>query len=132
MEETFLRHTAGAFIYSENPIALAEWYQRHLGVNYKLSEVGAACFASFFYPDKSEENKASFAWSIIKSKYRTKTDDEAYIVKCKVGDLKKMEAHLASLNVMIEEKKTHPKGHSAWIKDPEGNLVELWEEAPTK
>jgi len=131
MAKSFSEHVGGAFIYSEKPKKLADWYKKHLGMEYKMVEVGGASFASFYY-NEIEGRKPNFAWSIIKSKYRTRTEDELYMVNYRVNDLGKLVEQLTKLNVKVTGVENHKEGKYAWINDPEGNRIELWEDAKQK
>ena len=122
-------HVGGAFIYSENPEELASWYKKHLCIDYHLSTIGGASFASFYYKDGENIKKPLFAWSIIKSKYRTKDDeDDSYMINYRVNDLDKMIAHLKSLGIEVHSIESNSKSNYTRIFDPEGNHIEIWEE----
>jgi predicted enzyme related to lactoylglutathione lyase len=50
------------------------------------------------------------------------------MVNYRVEDLDAMLQALASEGVWIDPKrKDHPYGRFAWIRDPEGNRIELWQ-----
>ena len=123
MEKPFIAHIGGAFIYSQTPKKLADWYHKHLGIEYKMVEQGSACFASFFYKETEGSKKGYFAWSIIKSKYRPKTKFQTYMINYKVNDLEKLVTHLESLDVKVKGIEKHKEGNFAWISDPEGNHI---------
>ena len=128
MENSFSGHIGGAFIYSENPHELADWYQKHLCIEYKLVSSGGASFASFYYKSEDKNKKSLFAWAIIKSKYRTNEEEEPYMINFRVNDLSKLVSHLQSLGVNVKETVQHQNRNCTWIIDPEGNQIELWEE----
>jgi len=132
MPKSFSEHVGGAFIYSEDPIKLAEWYKEHLGIDYKMTAVGTASFASFFYTEPVNGKKANFAWTIIKSKYRPKTEDESYMVNYRVSNLQKLVDHLKNRKIKVHGIETQAEGNFAWINDPEGNHIEIWEENSSK
>ncbi len=132
MAKLFNEHVGGAFIYSEKPKKLADWYKKHLGIEYKMVEAGGASFASFYYGEKGDGKKPNFAWSIIKSKYRTRTEDELYMVNYRVNDLGKLVEQLTKSKVKVTGVEDHKEGKFAWINDPEGNRIELWEDTNQK
>ncbi len=50
------------------------------------------------------------------------------MVNFRVDDIDGLLAQLAAAGVFIDPKREdHPYGRFAWIVDPEGNRVELWE-----
>jgi predicted enzyme related to lactoylglutathione lyase len=53
------------------------------------------------------------------------------MVNFRVDDLDQLVAQLAAAGVRIDPKReSYPYGHFAWIWDPEGNRVELWQPLP--
>jgi hypothetical protein len=53
----FVSNLGGAFIYSENPEALANWYHKHLAITFESAPDGSAYYASFFYTDLYSSKK---------------------------------------------------------------------------
>jgi predicted enzyme related to lactoylglutathione lyase len=50
------------------------------------------------------------------------------MVNFRVDNLAELLARLAEAGVRIDPKReSHPYGHFAWIWDPEGNRIELWQ-----
>ncbi|MEI6487971.1 MAG: hypothetical protein WCP52_03365 [Bacteroidota bacterium] len=128
MEHSISEYLGGAFIYSEKPEELAAWYKQHLCIDYHLSKAGGATFASFYYKNEDNSGKVIFAWSIIKSKYRNDDEQETYMVHYRVNDLRKLIAHLLSLDIQTSEIQSSAKGIHTTITDLEGNHIIIWEE----
>lgn len=128
MEHSISEYLGGAFIYSEKPEELAAWYKQHLCIDYHLSKAGGATFASFYYKNAEKSSKVTFAWSIIKSKYRNDDEQETYMVQYRVNDLNKSIAHLLSLGIQASEIQHTASGFHTSITDPEGNHIIIWEE----
>ncbi len=120
-------HVGGAFIYSENPEELALWYKKYLCIDYNIATAGGASVASFYYRNDENAKRPLFAWAIIKSKYRTKDEQDSYMINYKVNDLNKMIEHLKSLGITITDIKSNKKGIFTRIFDPEGNYIQIWE-----
>jgi predicted enzyme related to lactoylglutathione lyase len=54
------------------------------------------------------------------------------MINLRVDDLDQMLAQLAAAGVTVDPKREdHAYGRFAWIIDPEGNRVELWEPPPS-
>lgn len=55
----------------------------------------------------------------------------AFMLNCRVDDLDGLIARLRAEGVEIsDERHQDENGRFAWITDPEGNRIELWEPAP--
>ena len=64
----------------------------------------------------------------------TATDDEwvgpSFMVNYRVADLDLMLDQLRRAGIAIEKVEDHDYGRFAWITDPEGNRIELWQPIP--
>jgi len=123
-------HIGEIFIYSENPKALADWYTKHLGIAYEYTSEYKAYYASFHYfmPDDTE-TKRYVAWSILHTDKRPKyKEGKVFSVNYRVHNLNETLAHLRANDVHIKKQEDHDEGRFAWIENPEGNTIELWQE----
>lgn len=107
----------GVFFHSKNPKTLSEWYEKHFGVNSMNSsevweqEHGPTVFAPF------EEDTDYFGQS-----------DQQFMINFRVADLNALLAQLREDGVQIDdESQEESNGKFAWVYDPEGNKIELWE-----
>lgn len=107
----------GVFFRSKNPEALGLWYEKHFGINSMGSgyiwdqEAGPTVFSPF------AENTDYFG-----------DQSQQFMLNFRVRDLEGLLAELKAENVMIDEKRTDEGyGKFAWVYDPEGNKIELWE-----
>ena len=58
---------------------------------------------------------------------------QSFMLNFRVDDLDQLLADLAAAEVRIDPKREeYSYGRFAWIWDPEGNRVELWEPMPVK
>ncbi len=123
-------HIGGIFIYSESPKELADWYTKHLGIEYEYTSEYKAYYASFHYhPLDAPDAKRYVAWSILHTDKRPKyTEGKVFTVNYRVHNLDEILAHLRTNNIHIKGQEDHDEGRFAWIEDPEGNTIELWEE----
>ena len=112
----------GLFFRAQNPDALADWYETHLGVrrvpgSYEegswWQEAGPTVFAPFAH-DTDYFGRPEQAW----------------MVNFRVVDLDAMAAQLRSAGIAVDiDPEAYPNGRFARIEDPEGNPIQLWEAA---
>ncbi len=118
----------GVFLKARDPKALSAWYAEHLGV--PLNDWGGA---NFLWSDEVPATTGSTAWSVFPSdsKYFGPGNDagpQAAMINYRVDDLDGLIAKLEAAGVWIDPKREDASyGRFAWIKDPEGNRVELWQ-----
>jgi predicted enzyme related to lactoylglutathione lyase len=114
----------GIFLKARDPKALSAWYAEHLGI--QLSEYGGA---TMMWSDEIPAGTGQTVWSIF-------ADDSPYfgpgaqrsMVNYRVDDLDGLLEKLRAANVPIDPKREDCSfGRFAWITDPEGNRLELWQ-----
>jgi len=114
----------GIFLRSPDPKALADWYVQHLGI--QLAEHG---FATFLWSDEVPPTTGMTIWSAFPTdtKYFG-PGPQPYMVNYRVDDLDALLTQLAAANVPIDpDRQDYPYGRFAWITDPDGNRLELWQ-----
>ncbi len=114
----------GIFLKARDPKALSAWYAQHLGI--QLSEWGGA---QFMWSDEVPPTTGSTAWNIFPAdtKYFGPGNQSA-MINYRVDDLDALLAQLTAAGVEIDPKRENADyGRFAWITDPEGNRVELWQ-----
>jgi predicted enzyme related to lactoylglutathione lyase len=114
----------GIFLRARDPKALSAWYGQHLGI--QLTEWGGA---QFLWSDEVPPTTGSTAWSIFPAdtKYFG-SGPQPYMVNYRVDDLDALLARLEAAGVPIDPHRDDSDyGRFAWITDPEGNRVELWQ-----
>ena len=115
----------GVFFKSRNDrAALAAWYQEHLGI--ALESFGGAILR---WPDDKAEDKGLTVWHIAEKESQWfSPSDSSFMINYRVDDLGEMIAQLRAGGVeIIQGPESHENGRFAWVMDPEGNKVELWE-----
>ncbi len=113
----------GVFFRAKDPDSLAKWYRDHLGID--------------LVPDDYETQPwRQTAGTCVFAPFAENTDyfgDPAcaFMLNFRVRDLAAMTAQLeaAGIEVRQDPQNPQPNGSFAWITDPEGNRVELWEPA---
>jgi predicted enzyme related to lactoylglutathione lyase len=110
----------GIFLKARDPKALAQWYQTHLGI----PDQGGGTLA-FDGPEST--GMTVFSHFPLDTKYFGEGEQQA-MVNFRIDDLDALIAQLAEAGVRIDPKRDdHPYGKFAWIWDPEGNRIELWQ-----
>ena len=110
----------GVFFRASDPKALAEWYERHLGVTRTPTSYAAE-------PWRQEQGPTVFAPFKADTKYFGR-ETQQWMINFRVRDLDAMAAQLKSAGIAVEvDSQTYPNGRFARLKDPEGNPIELWE-----
>lgn len=112
----------GIFIKSDNPKALSDWYRDVLGL--KIEAWGGAKLAY-----DAPGHPPVVVWSPFpaSSDYMAPSKRE-FMINFAVDDLDAILARLASQGVaVIRRDDTDPTGKFAWILDPDGTKVELWQ-----
>jgi len=111
----------GIFFKAKHPDSLAKWYVDTFGL--PVDEGGIA----FSSRDETPGALTVFATFENDSDYFGKTD-QRFMINLRVDDLDALLARLQNAGVeVIPHREDHDYGRFAWIVDPEGNRVELWE-----
>jgi predicted enzyme related to lactoylglutathione lyase len=127
MEVTMARITGigGVFFKSKNDrAALEAWYQKHLGMS--LEAWGGAILR---WPDDKAEDKGLTVWTVAEKESKWfSPSDSSFMINYRVDNLDEMIAQLRAGGVeIIQGPESHENGKFAWLMDPDGNKVELWE-----
>jgi predicted enzyme related to lactoylglutathione lyase len=125
----FVTHIGGTFIYSNDPKSLAKWYTKHLGIEFEASGADAGIFyKTYFYNEVNSGKKASLVFSILENKNRPYLYEKTFCINYRVSDLESVASYLRTLGIEVKGIEVYPEGKFAWVTDPEGNYVELWED----
>jgi predicted enzyme related to lactoylglutathione lyase len=113
----------GIFFKARDTARMAAWYQEHLGIG---TEDGHADF-TWRDIDRPDEIGRT-VWSI----FPADTDHFGpsrpdFMINYRVFNLDRMLEQLRQQGVAVEKVEDYDYGRFAWITDPEGNRIELWE-----
>jgi predicted enzyme related to lactoylglutathione lyase len=110
----------GVFLKAQDPKALSAWYVKCLGL--PMSEHGAIVF-------EGPETAGTTVFSQFPESTKYFGDGpQQYMLNFRVDDIDALLVQLAEQGVKIDPKREdHEYGRFAWIWDPEGNRVELWQ-----
>ena len=111
----------GIFLKARDPKALTAWYAQHLGI--QLTAWGGIKFP---WSDEVPASTGSTSLSFFPAE--SSHFPQPAMINLRVDDLEALLEQLRAANVPIDPKReSAPFGHFAWITDPEGNRVELWQ-----
>jgi len=104
--------------------ALAAWYQKHLGMN--LEAWGGAILA---WPADTAEDEGLTVWNVAaKDTKWFSPSDSPFMINYRVDNLDELLTQLRADGVeIVDGPESHENGKFAWIMDPDGNKIELWE-----
>ena len=110
-----------------DPKALSAWYQEHLGL--ALEPWGGAILK---WPDDKANDGGLTVWNAAPADTEWFAPSTAsFMINYRVDDLTEMLADLEKAGVeVLKGPESHENGKFAWIADPDGNKVELWEPMP--
>lgn len=113
----------GIFLKCRDRDKTREWYQTHLGI--AMEDWGA----QMNWRDEPHPE----AYSVL-SFFRRSTDyfdpsEQPFMLNLRVADLDALVAELRTAGIaLIGQPLVEEFGKFAWIMDPEGNKIELWEQ----
>lgn len=103
---------------------LAAWYKEHLGMT--LEDFGGAILK---WADDKAEDGGLTVWHVAeKGSEWFSPSNASFMINYRVDDLGELLDQLRARDVqIIQGPESHENGRFAWIMDPDGNKVELWE-----
>jgi catechol 2,3-dioxygenase-like lactoylglutathione lyase family enzyme len=119
----------GIFFKTADQAKTLEWYRERLGLD--TTDFGSV----FLWRDHQQTEETGYT---VWSPFARDTDyfapsDAAFMVNFRVQNLDALLASLRAHGVeVVGGPKEEPNGRFAWIVDPEGRKIELWEPVPSK
>lgn len=115
----------GIFFNSPNPVPLRAWYKKHLGID--VQDWGGAPFT--WTDSDGKPTAGTTIWSVGDAKSNAFAPSTApFMVNYRVENLLALVKVLKSEGCTVLEKIDESEyGKFAWVIDPDGNKVELWE-----
>lgn len=113
----------GVFFKADQPEELYAWYEKHLGLQRKDGVV------LFRWREAAQDNPGTTVFAIFNrdSKYFG-PGPSPFMLNFRVDDLDGLLAQLRAAGISIDPKRDDSQfGRFAWITDPEGNRIELWQ-----
>ena len=114
----------GVFFKADDPEQLYQWYEKHLGIKREHGFVGFR-----WRGEKDPKEEGITVWSLFKrSSEYFNPSTASFMINYRVDDLDGLLEALRSEGVEIDPKREDSEfGRFAWIVDPEGNKIELWQ-----
>ena len=114
----------GVFFKCSDPASLRAWYREHLGI--EAEEWG---FSFLWRELEAPEKKGYSVWNPFPdSTEYFDPSEQPYMVNYRVADLDALLPVLTSEGVkVVGGPVTEENGKFAWIVDPDGRKIELWE-----
>jgi predicted enzyme related to lactoylglutathione lyase len=104
--------------------ALAAWYEKNLGL--ALESFGGAILR---WPEDKAEDKGVTVWHVAdKETEWFSPSRSSMMINYRIDDMAGMIEQLRRNGVeIVKGPESHENGKFAWVMDPDGNKVELWE-----
>ncbi|MGQ8338775.1 VOC family protein [Sunxiuqinia sp. A32] len=131
MENKLVANIGGIFIHCENPEKVAKWYKNNLGIQYEFAEEYGTRFCMFFYLEEDTKRKAYLVFSYMRSDHPI-PKNRSFTLNLRVNNLGEVIVRLKENGIDVKGPKVFPEGKFAWLTDPEGTPIELWEDTTLK
>lgn len=115
----------GVFFQAKGAAAdIKAWYATHLGI--ELDDFGGSVMQ---WTNDTAEDDGITVWHVAESDSEWFSPSKSsFMINYRVDDMAGMVAQLKSAGVdILQGPEYHENGVFAWIMDPDGNKVELWE-----
>lgn len=123
----------GVFLESNDAAALADWYRRCLGIDFQEHPDGHSYYVVFRTRDlHTSVIRENPVFAIAQSsKGLAPPDRRGFTVNLRVANLDLILEQLSARGIAVEEDRVvWEGGRHGWIRDLDGNRVELYEETP--
>lgn len=139
---TYIDGIGGAFVFSEDPASLARWYADAFDMTFEGSEEFGAFYTTYWGLDPDDPGrKMDTTFSIMKAKaplpraappadFEGMYGDQHFMINLRVRDLDAALTHMTSKGIEPLERSDYDYGLFAWVVDPDGNRVELYQPLP--
>jgi catechol 2,3-dioxygenase-like lactoylglutathione lyase family enzyme len=119
----------GIFFKSANRDQMREWYSKHLG----LADKGQGAMLPWRQHDDPQKEHVT-VWTVFPSSTTYFGPGQSpFMINYIVDDMDALLERLKEEGVKIDPKRMDESyGRFAWIYDPDGNKIELWQPAPAK
>ena len=113
----------GVFFKADDPKRLSSWYETHLGLK---GEDGSVFF---HWRERDADAAGMTVWSIFPRDSTYFDPSRApFMLNYRVDDLDALLERLRAEGVTIDDRREDSQyGRFAWVMDPEGNRIELWQ-----
>ena len=115
----------GIFFHSPDPVSLRAWYKDHLGID--VQECGGTAFQ--WADAEGKPTGGTTIWTVGDATSNSFAPSTApFMINSRVADLRALVQALKAEGCTVLDKIDESEyGKFAWVIDPDGNKVELWE-----
>jgi len=118
----------GVFIYANDAKGLSNWYAHNFGLRLETYEDGKVYGTEFKYRRLGDSSQVdSTVFSISQSKTTLPAERNECVINYRVRDLQAFLDQLKVDGIEVEKSEDFDYGRFAWIRDPEGNRIELYQ-----
>jgi len=118
----------GIFFKSANQDQTREWYSKNLG----LADKGQGAMLPWRERDNPQKEHVT-VWTVFPATTRYIPATQPFMVNYIVDDMDALLGRLKQEGVKMDAKQINESyGRFAWIYDPDGNKIELWQPASAK
>jgi predicted enzyme related to lactoylglutathione lyase len=115
----------GIFFTSPDPVALRAWYRKHLGID--VQDWGGTVFRWTDMEGKPAGGTTTWSVSSANSSYFAPST-ASFMINYRVADIYGLVKLLRDEGCSVMDKMEESEyGKFAWVIDPDGNKIELWE-----
>jgi catechol 2,3-dioxygenase-like lactoylglutathione lyase family enzyme len=119
----------GVFIYSQDAERLVRWYEAILGVEMESMPEESAWFTVFFTRDFQTSVVRENPVFAIRQADEELPEERGFVLNLRVDDMDAFLEQIREKGVAVDEKiLVWERGKHTWIKDLDGNQIELYEE----
>ncbi len=113
----------GLFIKCRHVPTMRAWYEQHLGI--KMEDWGA----TFLLKDESHPAPSAAFSLFTQSSNYFDPSDSPFMINFRVANLDALIVELKASGIALSGEPVEEEyGKFAWVMDPEGNKIELWEQ----
>jgi catechol 2,3-dioxygenase-like lactoylglutathione lyase family enzyme len=126
-----IKGIGGIFLFSNQAEELAKWYTENLGIEFEQHPDGGDNYFTVFFTRDPESGilRENPVFAINQAKAPIAGSAPTYLLNLRVDDLDALLAVLRDKGIEVEPDILRwERGAHAWIRDGDGNRVELYEE----
>jgi predicted enzyme related to lactoylglutathione lyase len=122
----------GLFLKANDPATLAQWYTKHLGVEFQGGGDDCGAGQNFWtefvcHDDSDPAKRITVVFAIQSAKSKLPQERHAIEINYRVTELDRLLTQLTTAGIAVEKREDYEYGRFAWIHDPENNRIELYE-----
>ena len=119
----------GTFLFSANAERVAAWYARVLGIAIDARPDDGYFGCEFEQREAAGERRLTrCVWAIFQLEPGVEAQPHGVTINYRTDDLDALVARIEGAGVTIARRADYAHGRFAWVDDPEGRHVELWQD----